>query len=56
MVVVTDVFHQSADDGIPGHWCVQYFDKGWAQYFQSTDYDEVEKWVKENAINAGSWI
>lgn len=56
MVVITDVFYQGADDGVPGHWCAQYFKGGWAQYHRSTDYNELEQWIKENATNADAWI
>lgn len=31
-IVVVDVFHQAADDGIPAHWCCQFVRDGWADY------------------------
>lgn len=55
-VTVTDVFHQGSDDGIPAHWCAQYFEGGWAQYQRTETYEELEQWIKENAVNASSWV
>ena len=40
---ILDIFHQSADCGIPSHWCVQYkTDSG------GVDYEYFVSWTDAN--------
>lgn len=41
---ILDIFHQSADCGIPPHWCVQYRDEDSA----FVDYEYFSSWTKAN--------
>lgn len=41
---ILDIFHQSADCGIPPHWCVQYRDEDSA----FVDYEYFSSWTEAN--------
>jgi hypothetical protein len=42
---ILDVFHQEADDGIPSHWCVQYFKTDGAGFVECKYFDT---WTEAN--------
>jgi hypothetical protein len=50
---ITDVFHQSAGDGIPAHWCVQWYEGGWASYEYFATKDEAVEFALQHDCDEG---
>lgn len=50
---ILDIFHQSADSGIPPHWCVQYKtdDSVFAQYEYFATYTEANEYAMKYGYN-----
>ena len=50
MKIITDIFYQGAQEGIPAHWCVQYYTSAsvFVDYEYFEKYEQALEWAKEN--------